>query len=179
MRRGWIGSRPVVDGRGGVEERRRAWTNGPLPGPSRVRKIPSMTPMSTTDGINAGPEVVIPIVVAAVLLVLLAIPLRGFLVAAVDELAELYRTYGHVALNKALDRRPGLPRTPWFCIQCSSHNTVAARACYRCGGRREACEAPVPDAEAPAGASAGLTTRTRNRTGSGTTTGTGIGTDEG
>lgn len=133
-----------------------------------------MTPMSTPDELNTGPEVVIPIVLAAVVIVLLAIPVRILLMAVADELLELYRTYGPVAANKALDRRPGLPQTPWFCLRCTSRNGIAARVCYKCGGRREECEAPVPDAEAPAGPSAGLNARTRNRTGSGTTTGTRI-----
>ena len=133
-----------------------------------------MTPVATPTELNTGPEVVIPIVLAAIALVLLAIPLQRLLVAVADELAHLYRTYGPVAANKALDRRPNLPQSPWFCLRCSSRNGLAARVCYRCGGSREACELPVPDAEAPAGPSAGLAVRTRNRTGSGTTTGTGI-----
>ena len=41
---------------------------------------------------------------------------------------------------------------------------IATRRCYRCAGRREECEAPVPDADVPAGAGAGLNQRTR-RTG--------------
>ena len=73
-------------------------------------------------------------------------------------------TYGPVALTRALDRRRGLPQTPWFCVRCASRNGLAARRCYRCGGEREEFEAPVPDADSPAGASAGLSHRTR-RTG--------------
>lgn len=134
-----------------------------------------MTPVATPDELNTGPEVVIPIILVAVLLVLLAIPVGRFLVAAADQLVELWRTYGPVAASKALDRRPGLAQTPWFCIRCASRNGLAARVCYKCGGRREDFEAPVPDAEAPAGPSAGLNARTRNRTGGGTTSGTGIG----
>lgn len=133
-----------------------------------------MTPMATSDQLNTGPEVVIPIVIAAIVLVILAIPIGRFLIAVVDELAHLYRTYGPVAAGKALDRRPNLPQTPWFCTRCASRNGLAATVCYRCGGGREAFELAVPNAEEPAGASAGLATRTRNRTGSGTTTGTGI-----
>ncbi|HYO43836.1 MAG TPA: hypothetical protein VES19_11620 [Candidatus Limnocylindrales bacterium] len=129
-----------------------------------------MTPMSTPTEMNTGPEVVIPIVLVVIVLILLAIPLQRLLVAVVDELTHLSRTYGPVAATKALDRRPSLAQSPWFCMRCSSRNGLAARVCYKCGGRREACELPVPDAEAPAGPSAGLNARTRNRTGSGTTT---------
>jgi small-conductance mechanosensitive channel len=89
---------------------------------------------------------------------------RRVLMAAADELADLWRTYGPVALTRALDRRRGLPETPWFCAGCASRNGLAARRCYRCGGRREECEAPVPDADTPAGAGAGLSQRNR-RTG--------------
>ena len=133
-----------------------------------------MTPMATPEEINSGPEVVIPIVLAVMALVLLAIPLQRLLVAIVDELTNLYRTYGPVAAGKALDKRPNLAQTPWFCTRCASRNGLAAKVCYKCGGGRAAFELVVPNAEAPAGASGGLTTRTRNRTGSGTTTGTGI-----
>ena len=137
-----------------------------------------MTPMATPTEMNTGPEVVIPIVLVAIVLVLLAIPLQRLLVAVADELVDLYRTYGPVAANKALDKRHGLPQTPWFCRRCTSRNGLAARVCYKCGGRREDFGLPVPDAEAPAGPSAGLNVRTRNRTGSGTTTGTGIDTGD-
>jgi hypothetical protein len=137
-----------------------------------------MTPMSTPTEMNTGLDVVIPIVLVAIVLVLLAIPVQRFLVAVADELVELYRTYGHVAANKALDRRHGLPQSPWFCARCSSRNGLAAKVCYKCAGRREDCELQVADAEVPAGPSAGLNVRTRNRTGSGTTTGTGIDTGD-
>ncbi len=120
-----------------------------------------MTPIATPDELNTGPEVVIPIVLAAILIVVLAAIFRRFLMTAVDELADLWRTYGLVAVTRAMDRRPGLPETPWFCATCASYNGLAARRCYRCDGPREACEAPVPDADTPAGASAGLSQRTR------------------
>jgi hypothetical protein len=81
--------------------------------------------------------------------------------ASADTLADLWRLYGPVALTRTLAHRSGLPETPWFCAACASYNGLATRRCYRCGGRREACEAPVPDADAPAGASAGLNQRTR------------------
>jgi hypothetical protein len=123
-----------------------------------------MTPIVTPDELNFSPEVVIPIVLVAIAVGILGVSFRRFLMAAVDELADLWRTYGPVALTKALDRRHGLPETPWFCASCASRNGLAARCCYRCGGRREECEAPVPDADVPAGASAGLSHRTR-RTG--------------
>ena len=123
-----------------------------------------MTPIVTPDELNFSPEVVIPIVLVAIAVGILGVSFRRFLMAAVDELADLWRTYGPVALTKALDRRHGLPETPWFCASSASRNGLAARRCYRCGGRREECEAPVPDADVPAGASAGLSHRTR-RTG--------------
>ncbi len=124
-----------------------------------------MTPVATPETLNTGPEVVIPIILVAVCVVVIAILLRRVLLAVVDELADLVRTYGPVAAGRALDRRPGLAPTPWFCSGCSSWNGLSARRCYHCGGRREDCEAPVPDADTPPGASAGLANRTRNRTG--------------
>lgn len=120
-----------------------------------------MTPIATPDELNAGPGVVIPIVLVAIVIVVLAVVLRRFLMAAVDEVVDLWRTYGPIAVTKALDRRRGLPESPWFCVGCNSRNGPAARRCYRCGGRREECEAPVPDADSPAGAGAGLNQRTR------------------
>jgi len=123
-----------------------------------------MTPIATPDQLNLGPEVVAPIVLVAIVIVILAALFRRVLMTAVVELADLWRTYGTVATTRALDRRPGLPDTPWFCALCASQNSLAARRCYRCDGRREECEAPVPDADSPAGAGAGLSQRTR-RTG--------------
>lgn len=120
-----------------------------------------MTPIATPDGLNTGPETVIPIVLVVVLIVLLAIPLRRVLMAAADGLADLWRIYGPVATTKALDHRPHLASTPWFCIRCASHNGVAATRCYKCDGTRAEFEAPVPDADTPAGAGAGLNQRIR------------------
>ena len=54
-------------------------------------------------------------------------------------------------------------RTPGS-VPAAPPQRLAARRCYRCAGRREECEAPVPDADVPAGAGAGLNQRTR-RTG--------------
>jgi hypothetical protein len=135
-----------------------------LRAPRAKRKIAAMTPIATGDELNFGPEVVIPVVLVALLVGVLGVSLRRFLMAGVDELADLWRTYGPVALTRALARRRGLPQTPWFCVRCASRNGLAARRCYRCGGERDECEAPVPDADAPAGPSAGLSHRTR-RTG--------------
>lgn len=120
-----------------------------------------MTPIATPDQLNFGPEVVVPIVLVAIVVGVLGVSFRRFLVAVVDEFADLWRMYGPVAVARALDRRRGLPETPWFCATCASRNSLAARRCYRCDGRREECEAPVPDADSPAGASAGLNQRTR------------------
>jgi hypothetical protein len=122
-----------------------------------------MTPMSTPTEMHTGPEVVIPIVLVAVVIVVIAYLVHRFLVGTVDELAELGRTYGPVASKAALDRRRGLPETPWFCSRCTSRNGLAARTCYKCGGERVDCELHVEGAEEPAGASAGLAQRTRNR----------------
>jgi hypothetical protein len=123
-----------------------------------------MTPIATPDELNAGLEVVIPIVLVTIVIVVIAVVFRRVLMGAADEFVDLWRTYGPVAVTKALDRRHGLPEAPWFCASCASRNGRAARRCYRCNGRREECEAPVPDADVPAGPSAGLNHRTR-RTG--------------
>ena len=123
-----------------------------------------MTPIATPDELNTGPEAVIPIVLVTIGIVVIAVVFRRVLMGAVDEFVDLWRTYGPVAVTKALDRRRGLPEAPWFCAGCASRNGRAARRCYRCDGRREECEAPVPDADVPAGAGAGLNQRTR-RTG--------------
>jgi hypothetical protein len=128
------------------------------------RKIEPMTPIATGDELNFGPEVVIPVVLVAIIVGVLGVSIRRLLLAGFDELADLWRTYGPVALTRVLDRRRGLPQTPWFCVRCASRNGLAARRCYRCGGEREEFEAPVPDADTPAGAGAGLSHRTR-RTG--------------
>ena len=123
-----------------------------------------MTPMAGGEGVNFAPEVVIPIVLFAVLVIVLAAVFRSALMGTVDELVDLVRTYGPVATRRALDHRPGLAATPWICDRCRSLNTVAAKRCYHCDAKREEHEAPVPgDAEAPTGPSAGRTQRTRRR----------------
>lgn len=118
-------------------------------------------PIVTTERIDASPEVVIPIVIFAMVVGVLGVVLRKFLMAALDELAELWRTYMPIASRRALERRPGMPETPWFCDRCHSRNSASASRCYSCDARREEAEAPVPDAEVPAGASAGLSVRAR------------------
>lgn len=123
-----------------------------------------MTPMTSAEGIHAELEVVAPIVLVAMLVVLVAILVRKLGFDVVDELADLWRTYGPVATRRALDHRPNLATTPWFCDRCRSCNAVAARACYKCGARREEAEAAIPEgAELPAGPSAGLNQRTRQK----------------
>jgi hypothetical protein len=124
---------------------------------------PGVDPIVTTERIDASPEVVIPIVIFAIVVGVLGVTFRRTLMAAVDELAELWRTYAPIVSRKALERRPGMPETPWFCDRCRSRNSASATRCYACDARREEAEAPVPDAEAPAGASAGLSARTRRR----------------
>jgi hypothetical protein len=124
----------------------------------------AVTPMTTPTEINASPDVVIPLVIVALVVGILGTLLRRSILAVVDELADLVRTYGPVASRRALDRRPGLPATPWFCDRCHSENGLAASRCYRCGARRDKAEAAVPaGAETPAGPSAGLTQRTRQK----------------
>ncbi len=118
-------------------------------------------PMVTTERIDASPEVVIPLVIVAMVVGVLGVVFRRTLMATVDELADLWRTYAPIAVRRALEHRPGMPETPWFCDRCRSRNSASAMRCYACGARREEAEAPVPDAEAPAGASAGLSSRTR------------------
>jgi hypothetical protein len=123
-----------------------------------------MTPMTGSEGVNAAPEVVIPIVLFAMFVIVLAAVFRRALMGTVDELVHLLRTYGPVATRRTLDHRPGLAASPWFCDRCQSRNGLAAKRCYHCGATREEAEAPVPgDAEEPAGPSAGLTQRTRRR----------------
>ena len=118
-------------------------------------------PVVTAERIDASPEVVIPIVIAALVIGVLGVTFRRTLMTAVDELADLWRTYVPIVVRKVLERRPAMPETPWFCDRCRSRNSASATRCYSCGARREEAEAPVPDAEAPAGASAGLSSRTR------------------
>ncbi len=120
-----------------------------------------MDPIVTAERIDASPEVVIPIVVAAVIIGVLGVVFRKALLAVVDELAELWRTYAPVAFLRALDHRPRMPGSPWFCARCRSRNSASATLCYSCKASREEAEAPVPDSESPAGASAGLSARTR------------------
>lgn len=120
-------------------------------------------PIVTTERINASPEVLIPIVIAALVIGVLGVTFRKVLIATVDELADLWRTYAPVASHRALEHRPGMPETPWFCDRCRSRNSASATRCYACDARRTEAEAPVPDAEEPAGASAGLSSRTRRR----------------
>jgi hypothetical protein len=127
------------------------------------RHDPRVDPIVTPERIDASPEVVIPIVIAALVIGVLGVTFRKALMAVVDELAELWRTYAPVAWHRALEHRPGMPETPWFCDRCRSRNSVSAKRCYSCGARREEAEARVPDADEPAGPSAGLSTRTRRR----------------
>jgi hypothetical protein len=120
-------------------------------------------PIVTADGINASPEVVVPIVIFALVVGVLGVTFRRALLAVVDELADLWRVYAPVAARKVLGRRPGMPETPWFCDRCHSRNGAPVTLCYSCGARREEAEDQVPDSEEPAGSSAGLSARTRRR----------------
>jgi hypothetical protein len=121
----------------------------------------AVDPIVTTERIDASPEVVIPIVIAAMIIGVLGVAFRRTLMAVVDELAELWRTYAPIASLGALEHRPRMPGRPWFCDGCRSRNSASATLCYSCQARREEAEAPVPDSEEPAGASAGLSARTR------------------
>jgi hypothetical protein len=123
----------------------------------------TMAPVTSAEGIDLRPDVVLPIMLVAIVLVLLAVVFRSALVGTLDELADLWRTYGPVAVRRALDHRPGLAATPWFCDRCHSSNGLAASRCYKCGARREEAEASLPDAEPPAGPGAGLNQRTRQK----------------
>jgi len=124
---------------------------------------PAVDPIVTAERIDTSPEVVIPIVIVAMVIGLLGVAFRKALMAVADELAELWRTYAPIASRRALEHRPRMPETPWFCDRCRSRNSASAKRCYSCDARREEAEAPVPEAEAPAGASAGLSARTRRR----------------
>lgn len=127
------------------------------------RHDPGVDPIVTAERIDASPEVVILIVIAAMVIGVLGVAFRKALMAVVDELAELWRTYAPIASSRALEHRPRMPESPWFCDRCRSRNSASAKRCYSCGASREDAEAPVPEAEAPAGASAGLSARTRRR----------------
>jgi hypothetical protein len=120
-------------------------------------------PIVTGERIDASPEVVIPVVIFAIVVGVLGVAFRKALMATVDELVELWRTYVPIAIDRILGRRPGMPDTPWFCDRCHSRNGAPVTLCYSCGARRDEAEARVPDAEEPAGASAGLSARTRRR----------------
>jgi hypothetical protein len=122
---------------------------------------PGMDPLVTGDSIDVSPLHVITVVLIAIVIGLLGVGLRRLLMAVADELAELWRSYAPIASQMALDHRPGMPETPWFCVRCRSRNSASSRRCYSCDARREEAEAPVPDAEVPGGASAGLSARTR------------------
>lgn len=119
-----------------------------------------MDPLATTSSIDLSTPHVIAVVLIGGAIGVLGIGIRRFVMAYGDELAELWRQYGPIALRRLLEHRD-MPQTPWFCARCRSHNGRAAARCYACGARREEAEAPVPDADAPAGASAGLSQRTR------------------
>jgi hypothetical protein len=122
-----------------------------------------MDPIVTAERIDASPEVVIPIVIVAMVIGVLGVVFRRAVMAVVDELAELWRTYAPIASRRALEHRPRMPASPWFCDRCRSRNSASATRCYSCAARRQDAEASVPDSEAPAGASAGLSARTRRR----------------
>ncbi len=120
-----------------------------------------MTPVVTSEGLDFAPEVVAGVVLVAMLIGVIGVLARKTLMQIGDELADLWREYGPIALRGVLRRRPRMPATAWNCVRCISRNTASANHCYRCGWRREQLEAPVPDAEEPAGPSAGLAQRTR------------------
>jgi hypothetical protein len=120
-----------------------------------------MDPLVTGESIDLSPWHVIGVVVLAIAIGLAGVGARRLLMAVLDELADVWRSYAPIATTKVLDHRPRLPQTPWFCDRCRSRNSAVAGRCYSCDARREEAEAPVPDAEVPAGASAGLSTRNR------------------
>ncbi len=119
-----------------------------------------MDPLATDSSLDFSAPHVVAVVAVAVLVALAGVALRRFAMAYGDELAELWRTYGPIAVRRMLGRRR-MPATPWFCGRCRSHNGRAASRCYACGARRSEAEAPVPDAVTPASPSAGRSRRTR------------------
>ncbi len=120
-----------------------------------------MEPLGTGNSLDLSTPHVIAVVLIGVAIGLAGVGLRRFLMAYADELAELWRQFGPIALRRMLERRPGLPQAPWFCERCHSRNGRTTTYCYSCGARRSEAEAPVPDAEVPAGPSAGRSQRTR------------------
>ena len=75
----------------------------------------AVDPIVTAERIDASPEVVIPAVIAALVIGVLGVAFRKTLMAVVDELAELWRTYAPIASLRALEHRPRMPGNPWFC----------------------------------------------------------------
>ena len=120
-----------------------------------------MEPLATGNSLDVSAPHVIAVVLIAVAIALVAVGIRRFLMAYADELAELWRQYGPLALRRMLEHRRGMPQTPWFCERCRSGNGRATTRCYSCGALRSEAEAPVPDADTPAGPSAGRSQRTR------------------
>lgn len=120
-----------------------------------------MDPLATGDSLDLSTPHVIGVFLIAIVVVVIAVGARRFLMAYADELAELWRQYGPLAMRRMLDRRPHMPQTPWFCERCRSMNGLATTRCYSCGAHRSEAEAPVPDADTPAGPSAGRSRRAR------------------
>jgi len=116
-------------------------------------------PLVTTSSIDLSPLHVIGVVLIAMTIGVIGVAIRRFLLASTDELFVLWRHLGPRAAAELLRRRRGMPDSPWFCAACRSHNSTSANRCYSCGARREAAEAPVPDAPEPGGPSAGRTQR--------------------
>jgi hypothetical protein len=119
-----------------------------------------MEPLATGNSLDLSTPHVIAIMAIAVASVVVAVGVRRFVMAYGDELAELWRLYGPIALRRLLEHRT-MPQTPWYCDRCRSHNARATTRCYACGASRAEAEAPVPDADTPAGPSAGRSQRNR------------------
>jgi hypothetical protein len=119
-----------------------------------------MEPLATTDTLDFSAPHVIAIVLVACLIGLTGVGLRRFLMAYADELHDLWRQYGPIAIRRLLEQR-SMPASPWFCDRCRSRNSLSASRCYACGALRAEAVAPVPNADTPAGASAGRAQRNR------------------
>jgi hypothetical protein len=122
-----------------------------------------LDPIVTSAGIDWSAPHVVAVCLAAIVIGVLGVAFRATIFAALEVLADLWREHGGTVIGSILDRRRNLPRTPWFCIECKSHNERMMRYCYKCGATREAAEAPVPDADTPGGPGAGLAQRNQRK----------------
>jgi xanthine/uracil permease len=71
-----------------------------------------MEPLATGNSLDLSMPHVVGVVLIAVGIGLAGVGLRRFLMAYADELVELWREYGPIALRRMLDHRRAMPQTP-------------------------------------------------------------------